>query len=67
MSDLVSFLISMLMKIKNYLNDNVMFDLMYTANIRVSSISEIPTIRSYISVVTILKIKYKSINSLIKT
>lgn len=42
------------------LNDNIMFDLMYTANIWVSSISEIPTIQSYISVVTTLKIKYKS-------
>lgn len=44
-----------------------MFDLMYTANIRVSSISEIPTIQSYITVVTTLKIKYKSKYFLIKT
>lgn len=51
---------SMHMKKKINLNDNIMFDLMYTANIRVSSISEIPTIQSYITVVTTLKIKYKS-------
>lgn len=49
------------------LNDNIMFDLMYTANIRVSSISEIPTIQSYITVVTTLKIKYKSKYFWIKT
>lgn len=45
---------------KKNLNDNIMFGLMYTANIRVSSIFDIPTIQSYISVVTNLKIKYKS-------